>query len=72
MNISLGDTGGQLDHAHVAELLARRWMENRRYFTTIGTIRRGGLQASWHRGPGNSLSLHWSRPAALDDEREAV
>jgi hypothetical protein len=69
MDIGLSDTSGQLDHARVAELLARRWTEDRPYFTAIGTVWRGKLQASWHRGPRHTLYLRWSRRAAVDFER---
>lgn len=44
MNIGIADTSGQLDHARVAELLARRWTENRRHFITIGTIDEAGFR----------------------------
>jgi hypothetical protein len=72
MYTGLNDNDGQLDHRRAAELLASRWMENRRYFTTIGTIWRAGIQASWHRGPANTLSLRWARRAALEFERDAA
>jgi hypothetical protein len=65
MDIGLSDTSGQLDHARVAELLARRWTEDRPYFTAIGTVWRGKLQASWHRGPRHTLYLRWSRRLQL-------
>lgn len=73
MNIGVSDTSRQLDRARVAELLARHWTEDPPYFTAIGTVWRGGLQASWQRGSGRtSLSLRWSRRAALDFERGAA
>ncbi len=72
MKTGIADTSGQLDHRHAAELLARRWMENRRYFTTIGTIWRAGIQASWQRGPAHTLSLHWARRTAFEFERGAA
>ena len=72
MNISIADTSGLLDHARVAELLARRWTENRRHFITVGTIRRGGLQAYWQLGPAHTLSLHWARRTAFEFERGAA
>ena len=72
MYMALNDNNGQLDHACNAELLARRWTQDRPYFTAIGTVWRGRLQASWHRGPGHTLFLRWSRRAAPDFEPGAA
>jgi hypothetical protein len=72
MNTGIADTSGQLDHRHAAELLARRWTEDRPYFTAIGTVWRAGIQASWQRGPAHTLSLHWAPRTALEFERGAA
>jgi hypothetical protein len=39
---------GQVDNTTIAELLARRWRENRPYFTLNGEPREARLQSSWH------------------------
>jgi len=49
----------------VAELLARRWKEDRPYFALHGITREVGLRPWWlrHRARGG-LDLHWSRMSA--------
>jgi hypothetical protein len=72
MNTGIADTSGQLDHARVAELLARRWKDDHPYITAIGTAWRAGIQASWQPGPVHTLSLHWARQTAFEFERGAA
>ena len=51
------------DHSVLAELIARRWKQDRSYFTLHETSRGAQLEASWRRQPGRSaLELHWSHP----------
>jgi len=55
---------GQAGITTVAELLARRWKENRPYFTLDGNAR-VGLHSWWlRRHDWRSLELHWSRKSA--------
>jgi hypothetical protein len=50
------------DHTAVAELISRRWQEDRPYFTLNRKARGVWLEGSWWRQPANSaLKLHWSR-----------
>jgi hypothetical protein len=72
MYMGLNGNTGQVDHALVAELLARRWTDDRPYVTAIGAVWRAGIQASWQRGPDHTLSLHWARRTALEFERGAA
>jgi hypothetical protein len=72
MYMGLNGNTGQVDHAPVAELLARRWTDDRPYVTAIGAVWRAGIQASWQRGPDHTLSLHWARRTALEFERGAA
>jgi hypothetical protein len=53
MRTGLSDTSRPLDQARVAELIARRWREDRPNFTAIGTVWRGGVHASWQPGPAH-------------------
>jgi hypothetical protein len=49
----------------VAELLARRWKEDRPYFTLHGITREVGLRSWWLRhGARGDSDLHWSRMSA--------
>jgi hypothetical protein len=53
-----------LDFAHtaLAELISRRWQEDRPYFTLNGIARGAWLEGSWRWQPANNaLKLHWSR-----------
>ena len=72
MNTRIADTSGQLDHRHAAEPLARRSMDNRLYFTAIGTIWRAGIQASWQPGPAHAFPCAGSRRTAFEFERGAA
>ena len=48
-------------HTALAELISRRWQEDRPYFT-LNKARGAWLEGSWWRQPANSaLKLHWSR-----------
>jgi hypothetical protein len=48
-----------------AELLARRWKEDRPYFTLQGISRGVGLHSWWlRRRACGGLELHWSRMSA--------
>ena len=50
------------DHTALAELISRRWQEDRPYFTLNRKARGAWLEGSWRRQPANSaLKLHWSR-----------
>jgi hypothetical protein len=69
---SLNDNTGQVDHAPVAELIARRWTDDRPYVTAIGTVWRAGIKASWQRGPAHTLSLHWAQWTAFEFARSAA
>jgi hypothetical protein len=52
------------DHTALAELISRRWQEDRPYFTLNRRARGAWLEGSWWRQPANSaLKLHWSRRA---------
>ena len=49
-------------HTALAELISRRWQEDRPYFTLNRKARGAWLEGSWCRPPANSaLKLHWSR-----------
>jgi hypothetical protein len=53
-----------IDHTLLAELIARRWKQNRPHFTLNERSRGAWLQASWWRPPGRRvMELHWSRRA---------
>jgi hypothetical protein len=59
-----GNGHAGFDHSVLAELIARRWKQDRPYFTLIEPTRGAWLEASWRRQPGRStLELHWSRAA---------
>lgn len=46
----------------VAQLLARRWKDNRRYFTPDENAAGVGLRSEWLRPRAHGgLALHWSR-----------
>jgi hypothetical protein len=50
------------DHTALAELISRRWQEDRPYFTPHRKARGAALEGSWWRQPASSaLKLHWSR-----------
>ena len=50
------------DHTALAELISRRWQEDRPYFTLNRKARGAWLEGSWCRQPANSgLKVHWSR-----------
>jgi hypothetical protein len=54
----------EFDHSALAELIARRWKQDRSYFTLNEKSRGAPLKASWWRQPGRSaLELHWSHRA---------
>ena len=54
------------DHSVLAELIARRWKQDRSYFTLNERSRGAQLEASWWRQPGRSaMELHWSHRAQL-------
>jgi hypothetical protein len=51
-----------IDHIAVAALIARRWQEDRPYFTLNRKARGPWLEGSWRWQPANNaLELHWSR-----------
>jgi len=59
-----GNGHADLGHTILAELIARRWKQNRPYFTLIKRARGAWLEASRRRQPGRSaMELHWSRCA---------
>jgi len=52
------------DHTALAELISRRWQEDRPYFTLNRKARGAWLEGSWRWQPANSaLKLHWSPDA---------
>jgi hypothetical protein len=52
------------DHIALAELISRRWQEDRPYLTLNRTAWVACVEGSWGRQPANSaLKLHWSRRA---------
>ena len=55
------DSDRELGFTAAAELLARRWTEDRPYFT-LNEATGTRLQATWLRKPSRAdLELHWSR-----------
>jgi hypothetical protein len=51
-----------VDHTGAAELISRRWQEDRPYFMLNGRARGAWLEGSWRWQPAdNALRLHWSR-----------
>ena len=59
-----GNRHADFDHTVLAELITRRWKQDRPHFTLNETSRGAWLEASWRRQPGRSaLKLHWSRHA---------
>ena len=71
MNVSLehraaGNGNTDFDHRVLAELIARRWKQERGYFALNKSARGAWLEASWWRQPNRSaLQLHWSHRAAF-------
>jgi hypothetical protein len=66
MKIGEGSASLQFDHTVLAELIARRWKQDRRYFTLNERACGAWLQASRWPQPGRSaLGLHWSRHSPL-------
>jgi len=56
----------QFDHTVLAELIARRWKQDRPYFTLNKRACGAWLQASrWRQSGRSALGLHWSRRARL-------
>ena len=61
------DDHGQPDSTVIAELVARRWQEDRRYPALHATNRGAGLEASWLRHcEYGDLMLHWSLRTTRD------
>jgi hypothetical protein len=55
-------TSGQMDHTVSAELIWRRWEQDRPDDTLNERTREVRLEASWGRRPGDSaLELNWAR-----------
>jgi hypothetical protein len=53
------------DHTALAELISRRWREDKPYFTLKRIAPGAWLEGSWWRQPANSaLKLRWSRWSA--------
>jgi hypothetical protein len=64
MKIGASSAGLHFDHSVLAELITRRWKQDRPHFTLNKGTRGAWLEASWWRPPGRSaLELHWSRRA---------
>jgi hypothetical protein len=54
--------GHDFDPSVLGEIIARRWKQDRPYFTLIQPARGVWLEAAWSRQSGRSaLELHWSR-----------
>ena len=50
------------DHTALAELISRRWREDRPYFVLTRKARGAWLQGpSWRQPPNSALQLRWSR-----------
>jgi hypothetical protein len=67
--MKIGETSASLhiDHTVLAELIARRWKQDRPYFTLNKKACGAWLQASRWRPPGRSaLEMHGSRRARGD------
>lgn len=59
-----GNGHADFDLSVLAELITRRWKQDRPYFTLNERTPEAWLEASWRRQPGRSaLELHWSRRA---------
>jgi hypothetical protein len=59
-----GNGHADFDHSVLAELITRRWKQDRPYFTLNERAPGAWLEASWRRQPGRSaLQLHWSHHA---------
>ena len=57
-----GNGHADFDRSVLAELIARRWKQDRAYFTPSKRAPGAWLMASWWRQPGRSaLELPWSR-----------
>ena len=53
------------DHTALAELISRRWQEDKPYFTLNRKARGAWLEGSWSPQPANrALKLRWSRRSA--------
>jgi len=53
------------DHTALAELISRRWQEDKPYFTLNRKAPGAWLEGSWSPQPANSaLKLRWSRWSA--------
>jgi hypothetical protein len=53
------------DHTALADLISRRWQEDKPYFTLNRKAPGTWLEGSWWRQPANSaLKLRWSRWSA--------
>jgi hypothetical protein len=62
MKIEVNDARAHFDHTVLAEVIARRWREDRGFFTLNAEVSGARLDASWSQQPANSaLELHWSR-----------
>jgi hypothetical protein len=62
MKIADASVSAQFDHSVLAEVISRRWRENRAFFSPGTTTRVPRLEDSWWREPANTaLELHWSR-----------
>ena len=54
-----------LDHTALAELISRRWQEDKPYFTLNRKAPGAWLEGSWSPQPANSApKLRWSRRSA--------
>ena len=64
MKIDASSANLRFDHTVLAQLIARRWKQERPYFTLNERPRGAWLQASWERQPGRTaLELRWFRRA---------
>ena len=56
----------------MAELLAKRWTENRPFFTLSERPRGGAVHAWWLRRPGSAgMEQRWSRTVLPHSDRSA-
>jgi hypothetical protein len=61
------------DHTALAELISRRWQEDRPYFTLNRKARGAWLEGSWSPQPANSsLRLRWSRRSSSALQMQTV
>jgi|HubBroStandDraft_1064217.scaffolds.fasta_scaffold173278_2 hypothetical protein len=64
MKIGINHASANFDHTVLAEVISRRWREDRLFFTLNRGAHGARLEASWLQQPANSaLELHWSRRA---------